>query len=647
MKKLALAVGLIIVSLGTLTTVLFLRKYSSIEEIKIEEKTEESVLQAGLLERLTPQIVAVLVPNELGGIGEPMVKEVKACRPEIDAGCNLEEELLGISVATRYKTTLASSMTSVQTTVPVSSILSFDNQTLSMDTLGPAVYLTIEPGTTREEIVKCADIASSQWASCTRGLQFYGTSETASTTLQKTHNSGTIVIMSNVHYVYENLVDKDASESIGGNKTFTSGTVFFTNSSYGIRASTTAGALQWSINGFTDSYNFTSSSISTLTASSTRAIGVTNSEIHVNASATSSLNFEGESGRLIVRASSTAGMAVDEQGVYLVIPATSSLKFDGNRLNLWVSSTNAIAQDTNGLYLVVPSTSSLKIDGSRLNLWVSPTGGILQDTNGIYLDVSATSSVKIDGNRLVLWASSTAGIAQDTNGLYIDVTDSLVWSASTTFSGQVGMGTVITNSSSIAHANLLDLTIDGYTADALVNGTNADALHILSYSNLIFGSTADVEIISDLSEIAIFATTTVAANTLTPTSTLHYVLDLTDFRLQPGATADLVTFRARYGGSIISSVSLQNDDAADWNGDGRIEGFIYASTTSAQEGTMTVDIYQDGLVKSVTSTKSGYGFGTTAIDATAAQGFEITADFLSADGNSIVAARRGFVEIIQ
>ena len=44
--------------------------------------------------------------------------------------------MLGFSVVSRYKTTLSTSMTSNQTTVPVSSIQTFDGHTLTMADLG-------------------------------------------------------------------------------------------------------------------------------------------------------------------------------------------------------------------------------------------------------------------------------------------------------------------------------------------------------------------------------------------------------------------------------------------------------------------------------------------------------------------------------
>jgi len=121
---------------------------------------------------------------------------------------------IGYSVVSRYKTSLSASMTSSQSTVPASSVTTFDGHTLTMADLGSFVFLTIEAGSNKEEIVKCTGITGTSWTGCTRGLAFYGTTETAVVANQKTHNPGSSVVMSNVHYVYEQLVDKDTSQTL-------------------------------------------------------------------------------------------------------------------------------------------------------------------------------------------------------------------------------------------------------------------------------------------------------------------------------------------------------------------------------------------------------------------------------------------------
>jgi hypothetical protein len=141
---------------------------------------------------------------------------------EIVEGYELRDENseeLGFSVITSYKTTLSASMTSTQTTVPASSMATKEGTTINMGMIGDKVFLTLEPGGNKEEIVMCTGISASTWTGCTRGLAFYGTSTTAVVANRKTHSAGSVLIMSNVHYVYDELVDKDQAETIGGNKT--------------------------------------------------------------------------------------------------------------------------------------------------------------------------------------------------------------------------------------------------------------------------------------------------------------------------------------------------------------------------------------------------------------------------------------------
>lgn len=177
---------------------------------------------------VTPVLINILQTptqnNELLGAGEtPLVRQVICHGVECDKYFKAERksEMVGFSVATGYKTTLGSSMTAVQATIPVSSMAVRDGSILSASDLGGKVFLSIEPGSSREEITKCTDSTSVLWSSCSRGLAFSGTNETASTTLAKAHNAGSVVVMSNVHYVYDQLVDKDSTETIGGNKTAT------------------------------------------------------------------------------------------------------------------------------------------------------------------------------------------------------------------------------------------------------------------------------------------------------------------------------------------------------------------------------------------------------------------------------------------
>ena len=134
----------------------------------------------------------------------------------------LKDDVLGFSVVTDYQTTLSSSMTASQSTVPVSKVTTKDDHTLTMSDLGEKVFFIIEPGASKQEIVMCTGLTGTTWTTCTRGLAFYGTSTASVSGNRKTHNSGSTIVMSNVHYVYDEQVDKDSDETIAGIKTFTS-----------------------------------------------------------------------------------------------------------------------------------------------------------------------------------------------------------------------------------------------------------------------------------------------------------------------------------------------------------------------------------------------------------------------------------------
>lgn len=241
----------------------------------------------------------------------------------------LEEQKLGYSVVSAYKTTLRSSMTSVQSTVPVSSIETPDGHTITMDDLGSKVFLTIEAGNAKQEIVMCTGISSTNFTGCTRGLAFHGSSTVSVAENRKTHSSGSTVIMSNVHYAYEELMDKDSEESIVGNKSFYGNTYFdnFPTATSSIPTSNYQLANKFYVD-TVGAGGFTS-----LNASTTKGLevyGTAPETVGVNLDETKGLAFDA-GGQLYVKASSTKNIAVDSNGLYfngandLTVTATTTL----------------------------------------------------------------------------------------------------------------------------------------------------------------------------------------------------------------------------------------------------------------------------------------------------------------------------------
>lgn len=135
-----------------------------------------------------------------------------------------DDGLIGFGVASDYETTLAQSMTSNQTYLVVSSLLTRDGQTVSLTNLNASkVYLTLEPGGSKEEFVMCTGVSTTlnRFDGCTRGLSGIGTSTASVSANMRSHIAGSKVTMSNVHYVYNEYVDRDTAQTIGGLKTFT------------------------------------------------------------------------------------------------------------------------------------------------------------------------------------------------------------------------------------------------------------------------------------------------------------------------------------------------------------------------------------------------------------------------------------------
>ena len=131
------------------------------------------------------------------------------------------EPLLGSYVpSTGYSQRLTSSISSSDTTIPVSSTNDRDGIQLPLSPNNKG-YFNIEPGTTREESVVCTGISGNSLTGCTRGLEASSDSEVGSTTLQFSHNAGTRIIMTNIAQFFGNYMDLLNDQTASGTKTFT------------------------------------------------------------------------------------------------------------------------------------------------------------------------------------------------------------------------------------------------------------------------------------------------------------------------------------------------------------------------------------------------------------------------------------------
>ena len=339
--------------------------------------TEEELEQIpdDVLYDITPQIIRYIDPM-LGGNSEIEITKEVVCR---GSECLKYETALGTSVVTGYKTTLRSSMTATQSYIPVASLTTKDNHTITMADLGSKTFLSIETGSSKEEIVSSTGITSLNWTGATRGLAFYGTSTDSIAANRKSHNAGSIVIMSNVHYVYDELVDKDSADIIDGKKTFidpiyaSSSEIFlndntaqdFTiwnrnssaNNPY-IKYNESSATWKWSNNG-TDSFDFVSG-LTQILASTTLGLFVEDSLMGINLQTDKGLYFDPTDG-IGVKASSTNGISIDSNGLYF--DASDDFAFSGD--NTYTGSNIFDTATTTSLIIEnATTTGTMNIDGS-------------------------------------------------------------------------------------------------------------------------------------------------------------------------------------------------------------------------------------------------------------------------------------------
>lgn len=323
---------------------------------------------------------------------------------------------LGYSVATGYKTTLSSSMTSVQNYVPVSSMKLRDGSTLTTSTLGGKVYLVLEPGSVREEIVKCTGSSATQWTNCTRGLPFSGTSEVSSSTLAKAHNAGTTVVMSDVHYVFEQFADiNDKDQTIGGAKSFTGQTAF----TYFPTVSSST-AIPTSNNQLTSWYaaqTLVAGGFSSLNVSTTRGLSVDGTapeKVGINASSTTGMSFD-SNGKLYQKTSSTLAIESDNNGIkintstLIGLIATSTpiankvaVSDTSSTLDSWVSKTNVFGKGTDGSY-VLDGTQGTVVGLFTRNSSTSYT--LLKDAQ--FINLTINSGVTLETNGFIIYGTGS------------------------------------------------------------------------------------------------------------------------------------------------------------------------------------------------------------------------------------------------
>lgn len=147
---------------------------------------------------------------------------------------NPEEQLgAGYTPVTGYVSKTTSYVSPTATTIPVVSTKDPSGQQIQLANISSStvvkVYMNLEPGTPNQEPIMCTGLTASSWINCTRGLPFQGASETGSSTLQKAHNAGSAIIITNIGQSYNQFISLDGDQTVNGIKNFTQFPTFNTS----------------------------------------------------------------------------------------------------------------------------------------------------------------------------------------------------------------------------------------------------------------------------------------------------------------------------------------------------------------------------------------------------------------------------------
>lgn len=131
----------------------------------------------------------------------------------------------GYTPVSSYQSLTTAYISATATTIPVVSTNDKSGAQITLANISPSttvkVYMNLEPGTSNEEPVVCTGLTATSWTNCTRGLPFQGSSETSSTTIEKSHNAGSKIIITNLSQFHNQFVSIDGNQTVNNSLTFT------------------------------------------------------------------------------------------------------------------------------------------------------------------------------------------------------------------------------------------------------------------------------------------------------------------------------------------------------------------------------------------------------------------------------------------
>lgn len=528
-----------------------------------------------------------------------------------------DEHLLGagFSVATGYEKNLRVPMTSVQDYVPVTSFLLKDGTTLSISDLGNKVFLTLEPGTVREEITMCTtqDLSGIDWETCTRGLAFSGTSTTAVAANAKTHPAGSKVVMSNVHYVYEEKLNvKDNELSFGDATSSTDKYIYFND------GTATPPAIKWETSSNQLKFRRANGDAYRVMPTQLRGTYADYASLPTSTNSAGDIAITEDDDKMYVwdATGSTWVLAGGSSGAGTVYK-TNKLGSESDGGDLKTFSLSAGSWPSSNFLLVYKNGISQR-EGASYDYTIIDSNTIEFTTTLSSDDTVQMFVVSVDLYNPA-WGVVNASILPDTDNAYDIGSSSLqfkdVYATGTVYVKNLSVNGVLATSTATANAPVLADSSGLISNNWLRVMTKVS---VTSTENTIASTT-----------VKTFLSETVPANYLLSGNVLKIEAFIKNLSFQANK---IVTINLNYGGSVIATTTVTCDGSTREDFTGKLDMIVYATSNTTQKTQVllrtTMDTGVDVSFGGVANYTNTY---TSAVDATSAQTLTITGYFNSND----------------
>lgn len=476
-----------------------------------------------------------------------------------------------------------------------------DGTNITTSDFGSIAYMTLEPGTSREEQISFTGVTqnadnTATLTGVTRGLSF-DESKTETSALKQAHAGGTIAVLSNTSAFYSELAIKQNDETVSGAWTFST---------------------------------FPQKSGSTTPTSAAELA----TKAYVDATATGSALYDQNITAAVAGETVAAGELVrlsDADGEWYLADASSASTSEGAKLGIAQGAGTDGNAISGGVLIGGVDKNATYTAGQKY--YVSDTAGALATSAGtveVYVG-------KGDANNNLIWehvstletltADEKDGLTNTTSGTALSSTNGVVDEADVSDSGASGKIVRATGTAlpALSAENLTNIPSSGSGKISTVVSNVA-----------VSGTTSETNLVS----------VSIAGGTLSTNNAVRITAYVNNVDLFNGTTN---TIRLKYGSTTLATLTMNEDvivNAVD--NAGKIECMLYANgSTSAQEGSLYMSIGNarytqdnpDDIGKFI-----GLATGTAAEDSTGS--LNIVLSFQASNTNNAITLVNAVVESI-